>query len=205
MRPLFTTLSESLRVRPWPDDVMDQLGFDPRTAYVEQYWLGLLGPSTTWLMRRLVAGFDYEPDGFDLPLAETARWLGLGDRGGRHSPFLRSLNRTIQFDLAQMSGASELAVRRRLPPLNRRQLARLSPAQQAAHQRWRDQQLAEPAGEAQRRRGRQLALSLLELGEDFDSTERQLLHWQYHPALAYQAVTWAWEHHRQAQEAAAAS
>jgi hypothetical protein len=203
MRPLLTTLADTLHVRPWPDDVLDQLGFDPRTAYVEQYWLGILGPSTTWLMRRLVAGFDYDPDGFDLPLAETARWLGLGDRGGRQSPFLRALNRTIQFDLSQMCGTDELAVRRRLPPLNQRQLARLSPAQQAAHGRWQDQQLAEPAGAAQRRRGRQLALSLLELGEDLDSTERQLLHWQYHPALAHEAVTWAWEQHRQAEQTAA--
>jgi hypothetical protein len=203
MRPLLTTLADTLHVRPWPDDVLDQLGFDPRTAYVEQYWLGILGPSTTWLMRRLVAGFDYEPDGFDLPLAETARWLGLGERGGRQSPFLRALNRTIQFDLSQMCGTDELAVRRRLPTLNQRQLARLSPAQQAAHQQWQDQQLTEPAGAAQRRRGRQLALSLLELGEDLDSTERQLLHWQYHPALAHEAVTWAWEQHRHAEQAAA--
>ena len=74
----------------------------------------------------------------------------------------------IQFELAQVlsPGAGELAVRRRLPPLSRRQTARLSPALQAAHERWQAEQLKEPPAEAQRRRARQLALSLLELGED---------------------------------------
>jgi hypothetical protein len=205
MRPLTSFVSDTLAIRPWPDDVIDQLGFDPRSAYVEQFYLGILGPSTTWLMRRLIAGFDTAPDGFELPLAETARWLGLGDRGGRHSPFLRSINRTIQFDLAQVSGPAELSVRRRLPPLSRRQVLRLSPTQQEAHLRWQEEQLHEPAGEGQRRRGRHLALSLLELGEDLDATERQLLHWNYHPSLANEAARWAWDQHCGALAAAEAS
>jgi len=205
MQPLTSFVAETLCIRPWPDDLIDRLGFDPRSAYVEQFYLGMLGPSTTWLMRRLVAGFDTEPEGFELPLAETARWLGLGDRGGRHSPFLRSINRTIQFDLAFVSGPAELSVRRHLPPLSRRQVVRLSSAQQEAHLRWQEEQLLEPASEAQRRRGRHLALNLLELGEAFDATERQLLHWNYHPALARDAATWAWEQHCNALAAAEAS
>ena len=98
---------------------MDNLGHDPRSTYVEEYWLGILGPSTVWLLRRFAAGFEYGPEGFDLDLAETARSLGLGDRSGRHSPFVRSINRTIQFGLAQLVGEDALSVRRRVPPLNR--------------------------------------------------------------------------------------
>ena len=93
-----------LHIRPWSDDVVDKLGFDPRSSYVEDFWLPTLGPSTTWLLRRLAAGFEYSPDGFHLDLAETARSLGLGDRSGQHSPFVRSINRTVQFGLAQVSG-----------------------------------------------------------------------------------------------------
>jgi hypothetical protein len=33
-----------LPVRPWPDSVIDALGHDPRSAYVERFWLGILGP-----------------------------------------------------------------------------------------------------------------------------------------------------------------
>jgi hypothetical protein len=162
----------SLAIRPWPDDVIDSLGHDPRSAYVETYWLGILGPSTTWLLRRLVAGLEANPAGFDLPLAETARCLGLGDKGGRNSPFMRALTRLVQFDLAQPHGDPVLAVRRKVPPLNRRQVLRLPAVLQAQHQALQEADLRVPALEAMRRRGRQLALSLLELGEDLEAAER---------------------------------
>jgi hypothetical protein len=201
MSTFVTFTSDHLAVRPWADDVIDRLGFDPRAPYVERFWLGILGPSTTWLLRRVAAGFDAEPEGFELDLPETARALGLGDRGGRHSPFLRAVNRTVQFGLATGVGSHELLVRRRLPPLARRQVERLSPALQAAHRRWQEAQLAEAPDEDQRRRGRRLALGLVELGEDVEETERQLLRWRYHPALARDAATWAWSQRTEAADA----
>src|SRR5919202_227934 len=79
-----------LPVRPWPDPVIDVLGHDPRSTYVERFWLGVLGPSTTWLLRRMAAELEASPAGFDLPLEPTARSLGLGHTGGRNSPFVRS-------------------------------------------------------------------------------------------------------------------
>jgi hypothetical protein len=114
-----------LRIVPWPDVVVDALGHDPRSHYVETYWLAVLGPSTTWLLRRLAFGLEAEPDGFSLDLGETARSLGLGARGGRHSPFIRALGRCIAFELAKAQGHDILAVRRRLPSLNRKQVLRL--------------------------------------------------------------------------------
>ena len=198
MIPLITFGSENLTIRPWEDEVIDRIGFDPRSPYVERFWLGVIGPSTTWLIRRVAAGFDSSPDGFEMAVAETARALGLGDRGGRHSPFLRTVNRMIQFELAQVTGADELAVRRRLPALSRRHTLRLSPALQEAHKRWQTEQLEEPPAEPLRRRSRQLALSLLELGEDREEVERQLLRWRYHPALASESAEWAADRHRYA-------
>src|SRR5579871_5840482 len=98
-----------LPIRPRPDDVIDALGYDPRSVYVETYWLSVLGPSTLWLLRRLVAGLELQPDGFELPMAETARALGLGDKGGRSSPFVRSLVRLCQFDVAVPTDRTPLA------------------------------------------------------------------------------------------------
>jgi len=198
--PVFT--AESLTIQPWPDPVIDLLGHDPRSHYVETFWLGILGPSTTWLLRRLAAGLEAAPGGYELPLAETATCLGLGSKGGRHSPFVRALTRCVQFDLACHQGKSVLAVRRKLPPLNRRQTVRLPPSLQAAHQRWQEEQLSLPRHDQQRRRGRQLALSLLELGEELEAAERQLLRWKYPPAMATEAAAWAWERHRAALTAA---
>ena len=199
--PAFTTniqLADTVFIRPWVDDVIDSLGFDPRSTYAETFWLGILGPSTTWLIRRMVAGLEDHPEGYEMRLAETARSLGLGERGGRHSPFLRAVTRTVQFELARPEEDGVLAIRRKVPPLNRRQLLRLPPALQSAHAEWQAQQLRVPTAEELRRRGRLLALSLVELGEDLEATERQLLRWRYHPALARDAALWAWQRHRAA-------
>ena len=118
-----------IRVVPWVDPVVDALGFDPRSDYVELFWLGVIGPSTTWLMRRLAAGFDRSPEGFTLDLIETARALGIGGHGGlgsRNSPFARTLVRACQFGLAQPNG-TQLAVEAPTPPAER------APARAAAH------------------------------------------------------------------------
>jgi len=196
--PVDTSPITVLPVRPWPDAVIDALGHDPRSAYVESFWLGILGPSTTWLIRRLAAGLEASPAGFDLDLADTASALGLGAKGGRHSPFMRALGRCCQFDLAIARSDGTLAVRRKIPPLNRRQVLRLPPSLVAAHQAWQEGELRTPAAEQQRRRARRLALSLLELGEDLDAAERQLLRWKFHPGLCRESAAWAWDRHRRA-------
>lgn len=192
-----------LAVRAWVDPVVDRVGHDPRSAYVEQFWLATLGPSTTWLLRRLATGLEAEPDGFELDLAATARALGLGTRSGRNSPFMRALERSRQFSLTRDLGGGQLAVRRKLPPLNRHQVARLPQALQHTHRAWQEGALAHPSADEQRRRARRLALSLFELGEDPEAAERQLHHWRFHPAMAHDAVAWAWDRHRIAAKAAA--
>lgn len=196
--------SDLLAIKPWEDPVVDRVGFDPRSPYVERFWLGVIGPSTTWLLRRIAAGFDASPEGFEMPLGETARALGLGDRSGRNAPFFRTINRMFQFELAMLICPDEIAVRRRLPALGPRHAGRLSPPLREAHDRWMAEQRLEPPSGVQRRRSRQLALSLLELGEDVEAVERQLLRWRYHPALARESALWAKDRHRQALENAEA-
>jgi len=191
----------TLTVRPWPDPVIDAVGHDPRSHYVEQFWLGVLGPSTTWLLRRLATELEAQPAGFELPLADTARALGLGDKGGKHSPFVRALGRCVQFELARPDGDDVLAVRRKIPPLSRRQVLRLPAALQDAHVRWQEEELRTPVIDQLRRRSRRLALSLLELGEDLEETERQLMRWKFHPALCRESAAWAWDRHKAALEA----
>jgi hypothetical protein len=151
-----------------------------------------------WLLRFLANRLDASPEGFDLDLASTAQALGLGSKGGRHSPFMRALSRCCQFDAAEARADGTLAVRRKLPPLNRRQILRLPPDLAAAHQAWQESQLQTPAHEQQRRRARRLALSLLELGEDAEAAEQQLSRWKFHPTLCREATAWALDRHRHA-------
>jgi hypothetical protein len=188
-----TTLVSSttaLRIEPWHDPVIDRLGYDPRSSYAEQFWLPILGPSTTFFLRLAAGLLAEQPEGTELDPGEIARRLGLGERSGRNAPFARTLQRCCDFDMATALGPSVLGVRTRLPPLARRHLLRLTPALREQH----DHAVALPAGppspgvEVARRRGCQLALTLLELGEDVEAAERQLLDWQYHPALASQCV-----------------
>ena len=47
-----------IRIVPWLDVVVDRVGIDPRSSYAEHFWLGLLGPSSLWLLRRLAAELD---------------------------------------------------------------------------------------------------------------------------------------------------
>lgn len=193
MRPVPTiSLSDTIRIRPWPDPVLDSLGHDPRSDYVERYWLGVLGPSTTWLMRLFATTLDEHPEGTELKLHDTAAALGLASTGGRGSPFVRALTRCVQFRLASLDGDGGLAVRRKLPPLNRRQVVRLPEYLQESHRRLQE---APPEArrtvEEMRNRARQLALSLVQVGEDVEATERQLMRWGFHPAICSEATKWA--------------
>jgi hypothetical protein len=90
--------SGTLLVVPWHDEVIDALGHDPRSYYVERFWLPVLGPSTIFLLRLLASALEAAPEGSELDLAETARRLGLGERSGRHAPIVRTVGRCVDFD-----------------------------------------------------------------------------------------------------------
>ncbi len=122
-------------IRPWVDPVVDLRGHDPRSAYVERYWLGVIGPTATWIMRRLADRFDEHPDGFTLDLHHTATAMGLSFTKGANSPFGRALHRCVMFGLAQPL-SDGFAVRRRFPQVAQRHLKRFPVDLQAEHEQW---------------------------------------------------------------------
>lgn len=182
---------DTIHITALDDPVMDLLGHDPRSAYVEHFWLAILGPSTTFLLRHLATRLDAHPDGFDLDLADTAAALGLGAARRQVTPFVRALARTGQFQLTHPCGPDSLAVRRRLPPLTHQQVARLAPHLRDAHDAWHQAEHRSPTVEQRRTRARRLALSLFELGETEEAVEQQLHRWKVHPAMAHEALRWA--------------
>lgn len=188
-------------VTAWADPVIDKLGHDPRSRYVETYWLGVLGPSTTWLLRSVATSLDDNPEGFELDLHTTARTLGLGMKDGRHSPFMRAMDRACQFTLARRPAPAELQVRRRIPPITQGQLKRLPTPLRESHDRLQQQELEPPDLELERR-ARRLALTLLEIGEDIDSAHSHIRSWHDHEAVAERALNWAHSRHAQAKAAA---
>ncbi len=177
----------TLRIVPWLDPVADPHGVDPCSCYVELYWLGVIGPSTTWLLRRISYGLEVHDAGFDLDLPETARSLGLGQRMGKNSPFRRAIQRLCTFELARPHGPNGLGVRTRIPPLPLRHLSRLPDSLQASHRRWLvEQRLSGP--EQMRLRAHRLAAGLASSGRSQTDIERQLGKWQFHPAVAFRAA-----------------
>ena len=114
----------SLLVMPWPEHEPDDAGHDVRSRYAELFVLPVLGPTGTWLLRRLADGLDTFPDGYELDLVETARALGLGYVPGRIGPFTRALERCVMFGYAAPVPYG-LAVHRRIGTLAARQVERL--------------------------------------------------------------------------------
>lgn len=182
-----------LIIEAWDDPLVERLGYDPRSAYAERFWLPVLGPSTMFLLRHLARGLEEAPGGFACELAATARALGLGDRQGRNSPFFRTVARAVDFDAARLCG-DRLVIRRRLAPLPRRHVARLPETLQREHERFLRREAARagaPVDELLRRRGRQLALSLLQLGEEPSAVFEHLTRWRFPADLAQSCLEWA--------------
>jgi len=178
-----------LELEPFPDPVIDTLGYDPRSAYVERFWLPVLGPSTTLLLRLLIDKLESSPKGLCIDIAESARALGLGERQGRHGPFLRSIARAIDFDMVRYLRPGVIGVRRSLPALSHRHLARLPESLQREHAN--AVQLTGSTTDLMVRRGQQLALSLLALGESTQDAQRQLTRWSFDETLAHECTMWA--------------
>lgn len=167
--PDHTALPEVIHVRPWIDAVVDDNGHDPRSRYVERFWLGVLGPTATWLLRRLVAGLDRSPEGYEIDLVDTARAMGLSYTAGRSSPFAKALQRCVMFGLAHQT-SDGLAIRRRVPTVAHRHLRRLPDAVQAEHDTWSRTVTLDDLG-----RAHQLAVAMLDAGDEPDAIEHQLI------------------------------
>ena len=106
-------VGDRIHITPWIDPVVDRRGHDPRSTYVERFWLGTLGPTATWLLRRVAAGFDDDPAGYDLDLASTAQSIGLSFTRGQSSPFAKAFGRCVMFGLAHVR-SDGYAIRRRI-------------------------------------------------------------------------------------------
>jgi hypothetical protein len=139
-------------------------------VYVEQFWLSVLGPTATWLLRRLVAGFDHHPDGYELDVPSVARSLGLSVTKGWASPFAKALQRCVMFGVVQRL-PDEWVVRRRVPLISQRHLLRLPVELQSAHQQWTTTTISLDS----LARAHALAAAMLAAGDDRGLLEPQLV------------------------------
>lgn len=181
----------TLDVVGWDDPVIDALGYPPRSTYVERFWLAILGPSSTWMVRHVDALLTGSPEGATLDLEAAAAALGLGRGRGRHSPVVRALHRCCQFGVARAVTEGSMSFRRNLPPLTRHQIERLPAPVRADHATWRAVERDAGVLDPQSRRARHMAMGLVELGEDVATVEQRLLRLDVHPVVAHDAARWA--------------
>ena len=179
----FAPSEPTVMVVPWADPLIDTSGHEVRGQYVELFWLNILGPSATWALRRLVAGLDRYPLGYELDLDETANELGLSYSTSTSNTFVKALQRCVLFGVAQPV-PDGLAVRRRLPVVSMRHLSRMPAGLQARHAMWTVHRATLPDLE----RGRALAAVMLAAGDDPEVVERQLLALGVSPDAAVQAT-----------------
>ena len=192
--PPSLTNSEVITLIPWLDERIDVFGHDPRSSYVEQFWLATLGPSTTWFLRHCADRLD-EAASRPINVREMSGTLGIGHEGGSRSAMAKTMARACRFRAARPMGATTLAVRLRLPHLSHRQLRRLPESVQRRHEEFLVADLSHGIVGHQQPRARRLASGLIECGDTISETERQLAQMKFHPSVVAEAVRWAWSLH----------
>ena len=133
------TNNNTINVVAWRDALVDAQGFAVNDPYVEMFWLPILGPTATWLLRRLAAGLEHDPNGYSVDMEDLARGIGVAYSTGRHNPFARALHRCVMFGVAQQLAIlpeRTFAVRTHIPVLPQRHLSRLPEALRVAHHDW---------------------------------------------------------------------
>lgn len=134
-----TNNSALLSVVPWRDELVEHTGYDMRGVYVERFWLPVIGPTCTVLLRRTAELFDANPAGFDVDLVDLGAQLGIVYTGAPRNAMSRTLDRLVRFDFARhiaRGARQQFAVRRVAPPLAERHVVRLPASSQEALTVW---------------------------------------------------------------------
>lgn len=131
-REIVPELTPNMELRPLVDELVEAHGFGPRSHYVETCWLPILGPTATWLYRRLGTWAELEPEDSQVDLVDLALSLGLGEGIGRNSKLAKGLDRLVRYDVVRLD-AQGLAVRRALAPLTEYRAVTLSPSAYGFH------------------------------------------------------------------------
>lgn len=103
--------------------------------YVELFWLPTIGPSATWLYRRMCLRLIGEPDGYTMEPEEFGHLVGLHGAGGANSAVRKTFTRLAQFNITKEQGWT-LEVRTVLPILTDKQVAHLPEQLRSAHPAW---------------------------------------------------------------------
>lgn len=126
---------------PWvfltTDPERARVGVPIGSAYVEDYWTPIIGPSSVALLRLIARTSDHwSGTGSRVAVADLAARLGLGSGVAKASPMVRTMDRLCMFGLARWHIHDldrALEVHTHALPLSPTKLRRLPDDLQAAH------------------------------------------------------------------------
>lgn len=130
-------LPQTIRVQRWADPIVEESGYPLNAAYVETFWLPVLGPTALWTARRL-AGMVATRSAVEVDVERLAMAVGVGTNRGADDIMPLTIRRLVGFGVMQghrefyevRTHLSELPSRRveRLPEFLREEHARRTAA-----------------------------------------------------------------------------
>lgn len=118
-------------VTPLYDDPLTD-GWFAISDYVERFWLPILGPTSTLILRHCYGPLS-DTGNYALDLELAPQMFGIGPGRSRHSIWARSIMRLVQFGMARCKSAEELEMRTIIPGLSSGQVVKLHPELAAQH------------------------------------------------------------------------
>jgi hypothetical protein len=129
--PSLNGASKMLAFQPWNDPHFDRWGSEPRSSYVERFWLPVLGPSSIVLARNIMAAFDSNNGGYRINSAVQAGSVGLAPGQLR-----RVIERLVGFGLAKYCDPNTVALRTAWPLIGSSAIRQLPKAISQLHSDW---------------------------------------------------------------------
>jgi hypothetical protein len=126
-----TDSEELLQFDPWHDPHFDRWGVEPRSPYVERFWVPVLGPSAFVLARNITAVFASHHGSYNIDTETQAALIGTSPGQLR-----RIVERLVQFGLAKRIVTDHIAIRTSWPAIGNGALRQLPEPLRQAHGDW---------------------------------------------------------------------
>ncbi len=183
---------EFIQFRSMFDPRHDYRYHDPRSVYVERFWMSVLGPSAILFLRliaRELSAVSTNDDGVVLELSNVSRRLGLGFKGGKKSALMRTIERCCTFGMANRVDTAVLDVRTSIPPMPSNLHNRLTKALREEIVRWTRTHDCHKIDDEQ---ARSLAQNILDMGHGLHESAERLMMLNVDLETSQKSVAWSW-------------
>ncbi len=125
-----------LKISFWQNGCDKQNAFYYRSTYIEKFWLSILGPSATWILRLLLDEIKTNDPITVMTSNYIASQVGLSDNTSKNSPLCRSIRRLLDFRIAKQIKEGHLVISKYIPPLSTRQTLKLPSSMLELHKKY---------------------------------------------------------------------